>query len=363
MRKVWILIFILVIFCGEIFSQTYDRILQTGFVYQVWSIENINNPISETTFPIEVIYPIQENLTLQFNHSPAASRFGSNNLSGLSDTWIRSTYAFSNNQALVSVGLGLPTGKAELNTSEMNVSALLSQNAFKFRVPVFGQGLTVSAGVMYAYPINEKVTLGAGINYVFRGKYKYSKFLPDKYDPGDQIGANLGFDYLIIPRLRSNVDLIFSYYTADKLNNTKMFLSGLKLSTKFGVQYQVSAGYLWMRAYYRKKAKNETWDGQALVPDDKNYNITQRELEVGAKFVLTEILSIIASGEIRSYIENDIKQGWVDLLGGGVGYELQVSERFAIAMGIKLFLGDGEFMNMIPNFSGFELHLGTQWKF
>jgi len=363
MRKAWIFIFILFIYCGRLFGQTQDGILRTGFVFQVWNIESLNNPISESTLPIEVIYSLRENLNIQFNHSPATSHFGSHNLSGLSDTWIRSTYAFANKRTLVSIGLGLPTGKTDLDASEMSVSAMLSQNAFKFRVPVFGQGLTLSAGVMYAYPVNDKVTLGGGLNYVYRGKFKYSKLLPDQYDPGDQIGANLGFDYLIIPRLRSNMDIIISYYTADKLNNTKMFVSGLKFSTKLGLQYQTSYGYLWMRAYYRAKAKNETWNGQALVPDDKNYNTIIRELEVGSKIALSEILSILVNAEIRSYAENDVQQGWVDLFGGGVGYELQMSRKFAINMGVKLFIGNGEFMNTIPNFSGFELLIGTQWKF
>jgi len=363
MKRISILIFFVLIFFGKVFSQTHDAILKTGFVIQIWSIENLNNPISENTFPIEIIYPVKENLNIQFNHSPAMSRFGSINLSGFSDTWIRSTYTFLNNQALVSIGLGLPTGKTELNASEMSLSTLLSQNAFKFRLPVFGQGLTLSGGAMYAHPINEKIAVGAGINYVIRGKYKYSKLQNDEYNPGDQIGINFGFDYLIIQTLHSNVDLIFNFYTADRLNTTKMFKSGTKVIAKIGLQYQTSFGYLWMRAYHGSKAKNETWDGQVLAPDDKNYNITLRELEIGARIVLTEIFSILTSGEIRSYAENDVKKGWIDIFGGGLGYELQMSKRFAISMGAKLFFGDGEFMNTIPSFSGFELQFGTQWKF
>ncbi|UCE08466.1 MAG: hypothetical protein JSW07_10765, partial [bacterium] len=219
----------------------------------------------------------------------------------------------------------------------------------------------------YAYPINDNITVGGGINYVFRGQYKYSKFLKNKFDPGDQIGANFGFDYLILPNLRSNFDLILAYYTADKLGNTKIFVSGPKFSTKLGLQYQTTFGYLWMRAYYSAKARNETWNNQTLVlePQDKNYNITMRELEVGTKIGILEMLSILLSAEVRSYAENDVKQGWADILGGGLGYELQMSERFATSMGAKFFFGKGAFMNItpIPTFSGFELQLITQWKF
>jgi hypothetical protein len=367
MRKLLVLIFLLLIINEPIFSQNFNGILRTSFVVQTWAVETINNSISESTLPIEIIYQLRENLTIQFNHSPAVSQFGGVNMSGLSDTWIRTTYGFKDNRTLFSVGLGIPTGKTELKASELKLDSLLSLNAFKFRVPVFGQGLTLSAGLMYAYPINETFTVGAGINYVFRGKYKYSKLLTNEYNPGDQVGINLGFDYLILPNLRSNFDLIVSYYTADKLNNTKMFRSAPKFCTKLAMQYQITSGYLWMRAYYSAKGRNEAWNDQALVlqPQDKNYNIKLRELEIGAKIGLLEMLSIVLNGELRSYVENDVKQGWVDILGAGFGYELQMSERFAFSMGVKFFYGDGNLMNITPtpNFSGFELQLGTQWKF
>jgi len=363
MKKLFVAIFVFVSLSGALLGQSNKGVLRTGFVYQIWALDNLNDPIAETTIPIEIIYSIRDNITVQFNHSPAMSNFGAVNLSGLSDTWIRGSYAFWDNRALVAIGLGLPTGKTELTVSEMSLTSMLSMNVFKFRMPVFGQGLTVSSGFMYAYPINEKVTVGAGINYVYRGKYQYSNLVNDTYDPGDQFGSNIGMDYLILPNLRSNIDLIVNYYSADRLAGTKMFVSGVKFIVKADVQYQASFGYLWLRAYRGSKAKNETWNGQALVPEDKNYNITQRELEIGARFPILRTLSILTSVEIRSYIENQLKQGWADLYGAGAGYELQMSNKLGIAMGFKFFIGDGEFKDTIPTFSGFELNFGTHWKF
>lgn len=363
MKNFLILIFVLLIFTGEIIGQTQNGIVRTGFVIQIWSIENINKPISENTFPIEVIYPIRENINLQLSHSPAVSHSGQNTLSGLSDTWLRSSYSFLNKRALVSLGLGLPTGKTKLDSTELILSTYLSQNAFKFRLPVFGQGLTISLGAMYAHPISEKATLGLGVNYVYRGKYKYSKLQTDTYDPGEQIGANLGFDYLVLPNLRSNIDLVFNYYTSDKLGNIKNFVSGPKISSKIGLQYQFTLGYAWIKAYYSAKGKNETWDGQTVVPDSINNNIILRELEAGTKLGISEILFIFVNGEIRSYVENENKEGWVDIYGVGLGCELKISDKFAITMETKLFYGDGEFATEVRNFSGFELQIGSQWKF
>lgn len=363
MRKLIMLTFLLCLLTTNLRGQNQGGIIKTGIVIQNWTIEDLPDPVSEGTFPIEIHYPLRDNLNLQLNHSPAVSRYGDFNLSGLSDTWIRSTYAFSDRRALLSFGVGLPTGKTKLTASETSLTYLLSQNAFKFRLPVFGQGLTISGGAMYAYPINTNMTIGAGLNYVFRGKYKFNKLQPDSYDPGDQWGINLGFDYIILPDLRSNIDVIINYYTADKLKNTKVFASGTRFSGKVGLQYQMEFGLLWLKLYYSSKTKNETWDGQSLAPQAKNSNIALRELESGVKLNLTDILALTIGGEVRSYVENEMDRGWVDIVGFGPGYELALSEKFVLAMSFKLFFGDGEFMSKEPGFSGMEFDVGTQWKF
>jgi hypothetical protein len=363
MRKLFILTLILFIFPGEILSEPQGGILRSGIVIQKWTVEDLTDPISEGTFPIEFIYPIRDNLNIQINHSPALSRFGDYDLSGLSDTWIRSTFKLADNRTLFSAGIGLPTGKTKLDDSEMMMTGLLSQNALKFQLPVFGQGLTLSGGVMYAYPVNNQLTVGLGLNYVYRGSYKFSKLQSLEFNPGDQLGVNAGFDYIMSSRLRSNVDIVFNYYTADKVEKTELFSSGPKLTLKAGFQYQVTFGSLWMRLHYRYRAKNETWDGQALVPESKNSNVTQREVELGSKINLTEIIFLNVNGEIRSYVENESGSGWIDLFGAGLGYEVLFSPNFSLSMAFKLFFGDGDFATQNRYFSGTEFQINTQWKF
>jgi len=274
---------------------------------------------------------------------------------------------------MLSVGLGVPTGKTELGFFESDISMMLGVNAFKFQLPVFGQGFTASAGIMYALPINEKITVGGGANFVLRNRYKIKipqagQLVSSQYDPGEQIGVNLGCDYLIVPNLRSNFDFILGFYTTDKLMNstdTTKYVSGPKISFRAGVQYQVPTGYLWMTAFYRAKAKNETWDNQALVlvTEDKNTNITLRELEFGAILKLSKAFSLLPGIEIRSYKENDYRKGQIDLYGGCLGYDLKMLENITLSMGAKLFFGDGELMNSLRRLSGFELLVRTQWEF
>lgn len=364
MNRQFAVLLLLLIITGPILAApSGGGILKTGMVIQKWNIESLTDPISEGTFPLELTYSLRENLSLQLNHSPAWSRFGDYNLSGLSDTWLRTSYRLGDKRTLLSAGIGIPTGQTRLGNSEMTMTSLLSQYVFKFQLPVFGQGLTLSAGAAYAYPVTNQFTIGIGLNYVYRGSYKLSKLQPQAYDPGEQVGVNIGFDYAGSSRWRSFVDILLNYYTADAIANTEVFAAGPKLSARAGVHYQVSFGQVWLRGCYRHRGKNESWNGQSLALESKNSNITQRELDGGTKIRLTDILLLNVQGEIRSYVENELGHGWVDLFGTGLGYELMLSRSFTLAMAFKIFFGDGEFAAANRSYSGTEFFISTQWKF
>jgi len=363
MYKIYFRVLIMTLLSGTLIAAPEGGKLSTGFVYQKWTIENVTNPVSEGTFPIEVIYPFMENLQVQVSHLPALSQFGDSTLAGLSDTWIRTSYSLMNNQLALSLGIGIPTGKTELDSTEILITQLISQNSFKFRLPVFGQGLTLSGGAMYARPVNDLLTVGIGVNYVFRGPYKFSKLSPFEYDPGDQIGGNIGVDYAFNPSLTTSFDCVYSHYFSDKLDTTKVFTSGANFTLKFSTEYKVDFGDLWLSFFYRAKSRNETWDGQALSPEAKNSNVTLRELELGSRFRLNEIVFINVLTELRSYAKNEYDTGSITIFGGGIGYDLVVARNFALSMGIKLFFGNGDLFNTNPSLTGNELHFGTQWYF
>ncbi|MFZ5518391.1 MAG: hypothetical protein ACOY90_17280 [Candidatus Zhuqueibacterota bacterium] len=363
MYKIYLKILAVIAISGTLIAAPEGGRLSTGFVFQKWTIENVTNPVSEGSFPIELIYPFMDNLQVQVSHLPALSQFGESNLAGLSDTWIRTSYSLMNNQLALSLGVGLPTGKTELDSTEILITQLISQNSFKFRLPVFGQGLTLSGGVMYALPVNDLFTVGIGANYVYRGQYKFSKLSPFEYDPGDQIGGNIGFDYSINPSLTASLDCVYSYYLADKLDKTEVFTSGPNFTIKLFTQYKLDFGDLWLNAFYRAKSRNETWDGQALAPEAKNSNVTLREVELGSRIRLNEIVFINVLTELRTYAKNEYDTGSITIFGGGIGYDLSVTRNFALSMGIKLFFGNGEFFNTTPSLTGNEFYFGTQWYF
>ena len=370
MRKLLLILLCLGYTPMVLFSQNIGGNVRASLVFQRWDIGNINDPISEGTMPVEVNYPVMENMHLQVNHFPAMAQFGDANMAGLSDTWIRGAYSFDDDRAMFSIGLGLPTGKTMLDSTQLIIARMLSQHAFKFHLPVYGQGLTLSAGIMYAYPVSENITVGAGLNYVFRNKYKYSTLMTTDYNPGDQIGCNVGGDFQIMDNFRGNVDFVFNYYTTDKLGGQQMFTSGPRFLTKIGLQYLMENVTYWLTAFYQTKAKNEIYSilNDKMEPEPKNSNITLRELHLGARITLSKTLAISILGEVRSYVENEFRHDWVDLAGGGAIGEMLISDQLSLFTGFKLFFGDGYFYHpdqskRNPSFQGFEFQLGSQWNF
>ncbi len=366
MRKLITQIFLILIIIPLLaYSQENGASIRTSFIFQKWDIEKVDDPVTETTFPIEVNYPIRENINFQMNHFPAVSGFGKSQLAGLSDTWLRTNYSFADDRALASIGIGLPTGKTELDSSEIVLARLLSEQAFKFQLPVYGQGLTVSGGVMYAMPVSEKFTIGAGLNFVLRNSYKFSTMNSVKYNPGEQFGINVGFDYVIMENLTSNLDIIYNYYTSDKMKDEEIYTSGPRFSSKIGLVYMAKNSYYWLQIAYQARAKNEIYNSidNKLELEQKNSNITIREIHIGGKYQYTEKLLFSIVGEVRSYVENEYLHRWADLFGGGFVGEYYLTETFSLFSGLKLFFGDAEFGGHTPTLRSFELQIGSQWNF
>ena len=338
------------------------KLIRTSIIIQDWGIDGIENHISEGTLPIEIIYPINRKFNLNIYNSPAISRFGNKNINGLSDTWIRCLYNYSNN-IIFSCGAGIPTGTSQLTKEEYALANIINLNMFKFQVPIYGQGFTLSNGVITAYPINEKFVIGGGLNYVFRGKFKYCENLNHEFNPGDNIGLNLGLDYYHSDKINLNLDLLFTYYTNDKLNDTNIFGAATKKVIKFGFNYFTQKHLIWAIVRYRLSGKNEIWDGTTLITEPQNTNITERELNAIYQMNLSSYYAINFLVDLRSYVENDYGAGQADIFGGGIGNIIQILPNFKINVLFKFFIGDGYYNGTVNTFTGSEFRIISEYIF
>lgn len=362
------LIFLLLIFntlgyTQKKYSDVYNNkpIIRTSVIYQSWKLDKIDSTINETSIPIEIIVPIRENINLQIYNSPAFSSFGKYELSGISDTWIKGVYSFYNKKMMVSCGIGLPTGKAELNGNNAEMASVLSQNIFKFRMPVLGQGLSGSIGYGVAHALSQKVAIGVGFNYIFQGEYK---FLDYNFNPGNQFGMNFGLDYSITPTLKVSFDVLSNFYSADKINVAK-YKSDPKISSFMNIVYSRGNNVLWIIGCLRKTSRSETSFGTTVFPDSVNSNIVQMELEMFYRINFNQGVSMDLIFDGRSYIENEFGLGQADIFGGGIRSVIEISPNLKFNIMAKYYFGDAYFRKegMILTTNGIELMLGTIYFF
>jgi len=365
MKKLCYLIFLLPLSTyaeqGYLQPDDANKIVRFSFVMQNWKIDGLDDRIAEGTFPIELIYPLNSRLNLQIYHSPAISNYGDIELHGFSDTWIKSTYLLNNEKMMINGGVGIPTGTTNLNNESAALSALLTQDIFKFGLPVFGQGFSANVGIAIAYPVNENFVLGSGVDFTYQGNYE---FLQYKFDPGNQLSLNAGFDYNVSTNIKFNFDFIYTTYSKDKIDDIKNQIAP-KFVVKSGLQLIHKNKMLLFAGRIRKNGKNETSFGSSVLVDSLNSNITQLELDATYKIKLTEHFSFDILFDGRSYIENKFRNGQGDIFGGGVRNTIKLTPNVQVSVLFKSFFGDSYFnyIKEIHKITGIEFKIMTMIAF
>lgn len=339
------------------------KLIRGQVVFQSFSIEDVDDPITELTLPVQINWPVNSNLNVQLNHSPASSRFGAYQINGLSDTYLKVNYLFLNGKGLFGVGLGLPTGITELEADEFTLSQILSNQAFRFQLPVYGQGFTANAGLAYAYEINKKAVIGLGAHFIFRNKYKPVENSVSDFDPGDQIGATLGVDFQINETTKFLLDGLYTYYLPDKVRDREVFAAGAKISVSVGFLKKMEMMTISGNASLRQKGKNEFWTGTELEPESKNSNGPQLDFDGTFRYAMNEQLGLLGLAVLRAYGENEYKSGDAAIFGLGGGIDYLVSPQMQVDVGIKGLFGRLGGGSAAIGVNGFEFALGFAFGF
>ncbi|MFH1941931.1 MAG: hypothetical protein ABIL68_07475 [bacterium] len=270
-----------------------------GVTYQKWSREGQNHPIEETVLPMTLFYPLRERVYLNVSNSPGSAQYHGIQLSGFSDTWIRTTYVFPGEKLMANVGVGAPTGKTGLTEEEFGLSSLLSENAFRFRLPCYGQGLCVRAGLALAHPVSENTVLGVGATYIHKLAYHPLDDADIEYHPGNEASLFVGLDTRIGSAGKWNWDVVYTLYEGDRLNEDLVYGSGNKLLVSSSLLLHAGNGMIGSFLRWRQKGKNEYWIGSSLEPESMNSNGNQLEMDVFWQFFENNTLAFRFLGEGR----------------------------------------------------------------
>jgi hypothetical protein len=231
--------------------------ISTGAVYQQYS--DADSRLQQVSFPVTAFVPVSRPLALSFSASPAlASGEDVASLSGLSDAQIALSYyqRMGAASAVLSLSANLPSGKRTLTQEEFETSALLSQNFYGFRLPVFGQGLNLSPGLTFAFPAGDQAVIGIGASYQYRGSFEPLVDMAEAFKPGDEILITGGGDVRLGAAWALSADVTYTLYQADQLGDVDVYETGDQLAVSIQALGNLGTNQLRMFGRFRNKGKS-----------------------------------------------------------------------------------------------------------
>ncbi|MEE4311178.1 MAG: hypothetical protein V2J62_04860 [candidate division KSB1 bacterium] len=328
-------------------------------VYQSWTGDN-DFTFSEMSVPLQAYYPFNRNASLSLQTNQAMVN-GDNleKLSGLTDTQLSLNYFVERVDAVLNLGLNLPSGKKALTLDEFVTSSLLSYDFYNFMVPNFGQGLNVSGGITWVRSLSDQVALGIGATYQLKGDFEPLENMMDKYKPGDEFLATAGIDVRLTETSTISTDLIFISYAADKFGDVEVFESGALFYGNVQYKRYFDFNTLSLFARYRTKGKNRIAVAGGFV-DDENKTVPDLfETIAEYRMRINQNLSNRFIAELRFYQEITTVAA-INVFGVGIQPDFRVSQNVSIPVRLKYSIGLSENDSRL---NGFEAGAGIYFSF
>lgn len=320
--------------------------------YQSWSSDD--QRLSQFSAPLSLYLPLGRESAVELRVALASTSGDFEKLSGLSNTHIGFTYHLEQPDIVFALGTGLPTGKKELTQAELQTSVLLSNPAFNFRVPGFGEGASFDAGAIWAFQTSDNVVFGAGAAYYYRGGFAALEGYDD-YDPGDELLFTGGVDFQLAEASNVSFDVSFTSYSADKLGGAEVFSSGNRLVV-YG-QYARAFGNdeLWLMARVKTKGKGSVAIGGILLPEAEKTEPNQFELMGSYTFPASEQISLKLMAEGRIFDETPSALSGLKLAGFGVQPQVRISPSMQLNTHLMYRVGT---LKNAKSINGFEVGVG-----
>jgi len=331
--------------------------------------------VNQLMVPLTGFVPVQDNFEMMFYVANSSNSYdvgdGTYKLNGLGDFLLQASHSFADDQLLASATINLPIGKKEFDGEQTEVLFALSQNFLEFPMRQFGGGFGFSLLLGGALELKEDMRAGAGVAYQYVGGYnpyqgaRTLDTVTDRttevdysgYNPGDVISANGGIDYQRGRTLWS-VDLIYSQYFADQLNDEKVF----RQSRQF--DWRLRCDYTGERSSFATMLRY-VWRGHNRVYSDTGYvtpKLFGNEFMVLAEYtqLFGEKWFAAPSADFRviagSEITTEIGSGNSNVLGFGASVGRHLTEQLSASLGVKFYTGgahDGD-----VDVSGYRIILG-----
>ncbi len=176
-------------------------------------------------------------LVLSGSGAFASTEKPSESLNGMTDVTAELFLRTPGNRFLLQAGVGLPTGKTELDGADTTVALRLAQPVLGFRAKDYGAGFNLSAGAAAALPLASGAKAGFGVGLVHRGSYTLFAGGGD-YRPAPEVSFSAGLDLEgrsesgPAPLLR--LDAVYRIFGKDELDGRTIFEEGNQVELTAG---------------------------------------------------------------------------------------------------------------------------------
>jgi hypothetical protein len=345
-----------------------------SLIYQHWKLTyNTVSAQPETTLtqfatPIYLFLPVANDWEVHINTGLSSSSVdggtGSQSLMALSNPLVRVYHSFSEDRVFVCAGISPPGGKTKLDSTELPLAELVSDDYLLLPVKQLGAGVGVLLQVGGAQQY-EQLLFGGSASYFVRGSYTYAKGGGD-YNPGDEFTLQ-GSGTLPLDKGSVYLDIGYKYYVADKLESKEIFKNGDQFNLALSGSYEFgkTVGNLGLLFLLRGKDSRRSGEVFNYEPYNSNGNKTVVSGSIRHSFtpaVTAEFLTAYRVIAANKWAKTDPSYfGKSDLfsIGAGASYSAD-NDRYTLFGRLMLHNGSGN--DSAISISGTEITVGGKVK-
>lgn len=292
--------------------------------------------ISQVSTPIAAVVPFGKRLSFDIGTAYAysvreAPDGTEGEISGLTDTQVRASYVFAQDQVVATLVANLATGaQTEANLPDLQAAGAISSSFLLFPVNSYTNGASLTGGLAFAFQAGSW-NLGLSAGARVSGEYEPYAGTGVTYQPGVEGRLRLGVDRLV-GSSRLSFGFTVSDFGTDEFTNGS-YRPGNRLVGEATLIAPLGAStvtaYIW--DYYRTNSDD---DSNTLG----DYGNAENLLDAGvtATSPLTRSLSLLSLIEVRSWAPEG---GSGILAGAGVGLRVAPGEHLSLSTGGRLDTG------------------------
>ncbi|MBK7091968.1 MAG: hypothetical protein IPH59_09665 [bacterium] len=358
-----------------VYGQT--KAMSARIVYQSWKLtvggEELN--LTQSAFPFNFYLPVADNWEVHLTSAISRSNLDASELTAtltsMSGTSVRVFHSFAEDRVFVSGGIVLPLGQTNLDTVQVLLAELISDDYLTTPVKQVSEGLGFTGQIGVASEANEWLLYGATLSYNLNGPFTYLED-GDKYNPGDEIAIQ-GSATAQQGDAALDLDLSYRHYMADKVEGTEVFKSGGVLSFVATGRKQFNKAGVALTLAHIMRNKNSVLFGSSLESEDKNSNSDKSVISGTFAYKLSPQVTASLLAGYRTLSANDYESsstnffGKSDVVSFGGGLEYAAPDQRYSFFG-RLVMNNGEANKDAPkdqiiDVAGTEFSFGGRLRF